>query len=176
MKIREWPIPRIRNWSIRSKIIVLVVPPLVSLLALWIFATSVMLGPALDLLDIRTNSSESGRPAAALLTELEFERKASLVYLGSGRTDLRPLTEQRTKTDSAAATFRTRATGEKLQDAANDLTKQRIKDVLGALDRLVDGRQNVDRGALDRTAAFDLYTSIIDTTYRVFGSLDSNET
>ena len=42
---------RIRNWSIRAKIILLVVPPLASLLALWIFATVVLLGPALDLLD-----------------------------------------------------------------------------------------------------------------------------
>ena len=57
---------RIRNWSIRAKIILLVVPPLASLLALWIFTTAVLLGPALDLLDVRTNRDQASLPAAAV--------------------------------------------------------------------------------------------------------------
>ena len=76
---------RIRNWSIRAKIILLVVPPLASLLALWIFATVVLLGPALDLLDIKTNRDQASLPAAALINDLQKERAASLVFIGAQR-------------------------------------------------------------------------------------------
>ena len=43
-----------RNWSIRSKIVALVAVPLVALLALWIFATSLTVGPAFHLLSAQT--------------------------------------------------------------------------------------------------------------------------
>jgi hypothetical protein len=166
---------RIRNWPIRAKILVLVVPPLASLLAMWIFATTVLLGPALDLLDIQTISQESGRPAQAVIAELQKERKQSLIYLGSGRADVDPLTDQRGATDAVADTYRKRATGSKIRSAENDLVRQRIDDAIAALDRLGDGRANIDRGALDRNAAADLYNSVIDTMTRVFGAVSNDE-
>jgi Nitrate and nitrite sensing/Histidine kinase-, DNA gyrase B-, and HSP90-like ATPase len=161
---------RIRNWSIRAKIILLVVPPLASLLALWIFATTVLLGPALDLLDVQTNRDQASLPAAAVINDLQKERAASLTFIGAKRADPRPLTAQRRLTDKSAADFKTRATGDKMSNATDDLGRQRIRDAVNALARLTDGRQNVDRGVLDRAATFDLYTSVIDSMIRVFSS------
>src|SRR5690349_2022811 len=161
---------RIRNWSIRAKIILLVVPPLASLLALWIFATAVLLGPALDLLDIKTNRDQASLPAAALINELQKERVASLMFIGGERADPRALTAQRAKTDGSAADFRTRATGDAMSNATDDLGRQRIRDAVNAIARLTDGRQNIDHGVLDRAAAFDLYSSIINSVIRVFSS------
>ena len=45
---------RTRNWSIRSKIIALVAVPLTALLALWVFATVLTVGPAFNLLSAQT--------------------------------------------------------------------------------------------------------------------------
>src|SRR6266516_2907286 len=147
----QWPLfrpeevrMRSRNWSIRSKIILLVVPPLASLLALWIFATVVLLGPALDLLDIKTNRDQASLPAAALINDLQKERAASLVFIGAQRADARPLTAQRGRTDGSAADFRTRATGDAMSNATDDLGRQRIRDAVNAVARLTDGRQNID--------------------------------
>lgn len=161
---------RIRNWSIRAKIILLVVPPLASLLALWIFATAVLLGPALDLLDVQTNRDQASLPAAAVINDLQKERAASLVFIGAKRADARLLNAQRRQTDSSALDFRTRATSDTMSKATDNLGRQRIRDAVNALARLSDGRQNVDRGVLDRAATFDLYSSVIDSVIRVFSS------
>ena len=43
-----------RGWSIRAKIISLLLVPLITLVAMWGLATYVTLGPGLDLLQTRT--------------------------------------------------------------------------------------------------------------------------
>jgi signal transduction histidine kinase len=161
---------RIRNWPIRAKIMVLVVPPLVSLLVLWIFVTNVLLAPALNLFATQTNNDQASLPAAKLVDELQVERKLSLIFLASGRADARAMGDQRTHTDAAAATFRTRATGAKMQSAASELTRQRIREAIAAMDRLPEDRQSIDRGTVDRTAAFDLYNGISDVIFGLFNS------
>ena len=61
---------RTRNWSIRSKIILMVTVPLVALLALWIFATTLTAGPALTLLGSRTLVENVGNPGEVIVGEI----------------------------------------------------------------------------------------------------------
>ena len=62
-----------RNWNIRAKITALLLVPLLALVALWGFATSLTIPPALDLLNFRTTSENVGQPAEVLMTELKKE-------------------------------------------------------------------------------------------------------
>src|SRR4029453_2068255 len=98
-----------RSWSIRQKIIMLLLVPVAALVALWLFATPITLGPALRLFDAKTSTEKIARPAEAVVSERQRERQASLSYLGDGRRDRSALTAQRAHTDAAIATFRTLA-------------------------------------------------------------------
>ncbi|MET8466718.1 nitrate- and nitrite sensing domain-containing protein, partial [Micromonospora zamorensis] len=91
---------RTRDWPIRSKLTALVVAPVSALLALWIFATTLTFGPALNLLSARTLLYDLGRPGEAVVTELQRERRLSVVQL-AGSADLPALVEQRERTDRA---------------------------------------------------------------------------
>ncbi|MFD0785788.1 hypothetical protein ACFQZ8_17940, partial [Micromonospora azadirachtae] len=85
---------RTRDWPIRSKLTALVVVPVTALLALWIFATTLTFGPALDLLAARTFLYDLGRPGEVVVAELQRERRLTVVQL-AGTEPLGALTEQR---------------------------------------------------------------------------------
>ncbi len=160
-----------RSWSLRAKIISLLLVPLITLVVMWALATAVTLGPGLDLLDAESNVENIGRPAQAVVADLQAERKLSLVYLASGRKDSAALTAQRTQTDAAAATVRQRAGSDEVADAATDFTKRRLQDHLAALDGLAALRGRVDRGEIQRGDALRAYTDVIDSGFGVSTSL-----
>src|SRR3712207_1596203 len=99
-----------RNWSIRAKIVALVAVPLVALLALWMFATALTVGPALNLLSARTLLDRVSAPGEDLIVELQRERRLSVVYLAVP-IDSAALAEQRTRTDNSVAAFRRQVSG-----------------------------------------------------------------
>jgi signal transduction histidine kinase len=161
---------RTRNWSIRSKIIALLMVPLITLVVLWGFATSLTVPPALNLLNAQTNSDYVGLPGEALVTALQRERVLSVVYLG-GSGQVPALDQQRASTDEAAAAFRERVTSKKMQNAASDLGRQRIREMINALDILSTGRGFIDRREVDRAGALGLYTGVIDSAFRLFSTI-----
>jgi len=157
------------NWPVRSKIIALAAVPVAALLALWIFATTLTVGPALSLFAARTLLEEVGRPGEELVAELQRERRLSLVHLAT-RGDLTALREQRVRTDRAAADFRRRATSDDLRDAASDVLEARLAQTLTALDALPAGRGFIDGREMDRAGAIGFYSNIIDSAYRAFAA------
>jgi hypothetical protein len=159
---------RIRTWSIRAKIITLLLPPLVSLFGLWIFATSTSAGAALALVATQTNYNEAAQPAGNVLIDLEQERKLSVVYVAGNRTDNKALTAQRLHTDQTIAEYRKHALGGKEQDAASDLMKQKLNDTLNAIGALPTGRQAVDLGQIDRAGIMQLYAMPIEAIYSMY--------
>jgi signal transduction histidine kinase len=140
------------------------------MVGLWGFATSLTVPPALDLLNFRTTAENVTQPAEELITELQRERRLSLVFLG-GRAALPALDDQRTRTDKAAADFRRTAGTEETREAANDLGRRRIAEAIKALELLPSGRTFIDRRQVDRTGALGLYNGIIDTAFRMFPPL-----
>ncbi|GIJ38626.1 sensor histidine kinase [Micromonospora andamanensis] len=169
-----------RDWPIRSKLTALVVVPVTALLALWIFATTLTFGPALDLLSARTLLYDLGRPGETVVAELQRERRLSVVHLASPRSEcgqppancvLPALVEQRTRTDAAVTELRRRVGGEQLRDAAGELLEARLDRFLGELDALPAGRAFIDRRDLDRTGAVGLYSGMISSAFRTFTAL-----
>ena len=74
-----------RSLSIRARILVLLLAPLLPLLGIWFSSTYESFGSALDLLDSRTTADDAGVPANVVLTEIQAERKLSVVHLGQTR-------------------------------------------------------------------------------------------
>ncbi|MFF5055765.1 nitrate- and nitrite sensing domain-containing protein [Micromonospora sp. NPDC000663] len=161
---------RTRDWPIRSKLTALVVAPVTALLALWIFATTLTFGPALNLLSARTLLYDLGRPGEAVVTELQRERRLSVVQL-AGTTDLPALVEQRQRTDRAVAELRRRVDGEALRDAADDLLEDRVDRLLTALAALPSGRDFIDDRMMDRPGAVGLYSGMVSAAFQAFAAM-----
>ncbi|GGM19191.1 sensor histidine kinase [Micromonospora yangpuensis] len=159
-----------RDWPIRGKLAALVVTPVAALVALWIFATTLTVGPARDLLDAQTLLDDFGRPGEQVVAELQNERRLSMIYLaddgGSSELD-----EQRRRTDAAVAELRRRIDGEPLRDAANDLLDSRLDEFVGTLDALPAGRGFIDRRQVDRIGALGLYTGMVTSAFQGFAAL-----
>jgi signal transduction histidine kinase len=168
---------RTRDLSVRTKILALLLAPLLALVALWIVATAATLDAARSLTAAQTYRDYARTPAERLIDQLQQERKLSIVYLGSKRADPKPLTDQRadqkpladqrSRTDAALAAYRKRVSSGELAGAANDLTKQRLRDLAAALETLPAARETIDNGELDRAGTMRLYTGMVDAAYRM---------
>ncbi|MFR9775190.1 nitrate- and nitrite sensing domain-containing protein [Micromonospora sp. MS34] len=159
-----------RDWPIRAKLTALVIGPVTALLALWIFATTLTFGPALNLLAARTYLYDLGRPGETVVAELQRERRLSVVQL-AGDTTLPALAEQRARTDRAVAELRRRVDGDDLRDAADDLLDARLDQLVSALDALPAGRGFIDAGKVDRAGAIGLYSGMINTAFQAFSAM-----
>jgi signal transduction histidine kinase len=165
---------RTRNWSIRSKIIALVAVPLTALAALWIFATALTAGPAVNLLSARTLLDTVGHPGEVLVGELQKERRLSVVHLsGTAATVPGALADQRAATDRAAAQFRRTAGGDDARDAASDTLRTRIAQVFADLDGLPANRGHIDRREVDVIGAQGLYNGIVNSGFQMFSATAS---
>ncbi|WP_416902662.1 nitrate- and nitrite sensing domain-containing protein [Micromonospora echinospora] len=158
------------DWPIRTKLTALVVVPVAALLALWIFATTLALGPALDLLAARTLLRDLGLPGDRVVVELQRERRLSVVQL-AGPGEVTELSDQRRRTDEAVAELRSRAGGRDLRDAADDLVDARLDRLFTALEALPAGRSFIDRRQVDRAGAHGLYTDLLDTLFQTYSAM-----
>jgi signal transduction histidine kinase len=157
---------RLRNSRVRTKITAL----LLSLVALWAFAAWVTLREGLDLLSLSTLDANTGRPGSDMITALQEERRATMVFLGRpGPQQRSALATQRARTDDAVGKFRRLAGSEDTKDAASEIGWKRTKETLTALDGLAAGRRAVDAGT-SRGQASQTFNGIIDSTFRIFRS------
>ncbi|MDI6101959.1 nitrate- and nitrite sensing domain-containing protein [Actinoplanes sp. NEAU-A12] len=154
---------RSRNWSIRSKIIAMVAVPLTALLALWIFATSVTAGPALNLLSARDAVAKLGDPGMRLISQLQRERHYSAIYQATTRPAKTELSRERDVTDELVAEL-SRAAGD--ADANADVMR-RVGDLFTEVDKLGAIRQEVDDRKISYFYIVQKYDGIIDAAFEV---------
>jgi len=155
-----------RSWSIRSKIISLVAVPIAALTALWIFATTMTLGPALSLLSAQGLLDNIGKPGENVVAALQQERRLSLVYL-AGKSSPERLATQRAVTDDAISELRRRSAG----TDTSDLLSTRLGQLDQAFAVLPSGRTFIDRRDMDKAGALGLYNGVIDSAFRAFSVL-----
>ncbi|MBB5872505.1 signal transduction histidine kinase [Allocatelliglobosispora scoriae] len=160
-----------RTWSIRTRILTLLFAPLVPLVGMWIFSAGVTMGPALALLDAQTNVEFAGDPAAAVVEQLQVERKLSVLFVSSKSDDGRELTAQRAKTDEKIADFRRLSADPELAGSGSSQTMQYVALAAAGLDSLVGGRAAIDRRQSDRPTTIGLFTGIIDKFFGIYGSI-----
>ncbi|MFJ2235729.1 nitrate- and nitrite sensing domain-containing protein [Streptomyces sp. NPDC087859] len=165
---------RFRGKSIRRKIVALLLVPLVSLTAIWGFAT-VLTGRAVaQLFHVSTVVEDLGYPTEDTLRVLQQERRQTLVYLADPRASdaLASLRETRTATDDAIAKIRKSAKDPDLRDGMDQDDEERLTAVLDAFDGVDSLRRSVEEDAVNRFQALERYNRLVDPCYALLASLD----
>ncbi|MFD5478877.1 nitrate- and nitrite sensing domain-containing protein [Streptomyces hawaiiensis] len=164
---------RFRGKSIRRKIVALLLVPLVSLTAIWAFATVLTGREAGDLFNVSSVVEKIGYPIEDTVRVLQEERRQTLVYLADPRASdgLAALRRSRTATDEAVGSIRENARNPDVRDAMGADTDERLTAVLDAFDGIESLRRSVEDGTVNRTQALDLYNRLVDPCYVLLANL-----
>jgi hypothetical protein len=151
----------IRNMSIRSKLIAILLPPLVGLTVLASLGIGASVARGVQANRI-TDETRFAVGLTGLVNELQAERDLSAGYVGSGRLDgYGDMIDQRVKVNQALATFRNQARdlGFDRDDVA---LRTAVNGALGQLNRLGTERQQIaDDASVNVQNTLDFYTPII---------------
>ena len=164
---------RFRGNSIRRKIVALLLVPLVSLTAIWGFATVLTGREAEDLFNVSDVVEKIGYPIEDTVRVMQQERRQTLVYLADPRASdgLADLRRSRTATDKAVAEIRRNAKNPDVRDAMGEGTGERLSAVLDGFDGIEALRRSVEDGTVSRAQALDLYNRLVDPCYVLLGNL-----
>ncbi|MEU7303566.1 nitrate- and nitrite sensing domain-containing protein [Streptomyces sp. NPDC007206] len=165
---------RFRGKSIRRKIVALLLVPLVSLTAIWGFATVLTGREAARLFQVTDVQQDIGYPAEDAIRVLQQERRQTLVYLADPRAAdaLAALRRTRAATDRAIAKIRGNAGGRHIFDGLDVADNERLTAVLDAFDGLDSLRHGVEQGTVTRSQAYDLYNRLVDPCFTLLASLE----
>ncbi|WP_432119164.1 nitrate- and nitrite sensing domain-containing protein [Streptomyces sp. bgisy032] len=164
---------RFRGKSIRRKIVALLLVPLVSLTAIWAFATVLTGREAADLFNVSSVVEKIGYPIEDTVRVLQEERRQTLVHLADPRASdgLAALRRARTATDEAVGSIRENARNPDVLDAMGEHTAERLTAVLDAFDGIESLRRSVEDGTVNRSQALDLYNRLVDPCYVLLAHL-----
>ncbi|MGW0859202.1 nitrate- and nitrite sensing domain-containing protein [Streptomyces sp. NPDC002690] len=168
---------RFRGKSIRRKIAALLLVPLVSLTALWAFATYVTGRQASQMMDAGSIVEKVGHPLEQAVRSLQDERRQTLVFLADPRaSDALPLLRrQQAVTDRTVAAIRDGAGRDDIRAELSGDSQGRLDAVLSAADGLPSLRQSVENRGITRLRAMDFYDRLVDPAYRFLNGLRTME-
>ncbi|MGW0191187.1 nitrate- and nitrite sensing domain-containing protein [Streptomyces sp. NPDC003362] len=163
---------RFRGKSIRRKIVALLLVPLVSLTAIWAFATVLTGREAGRLFSVSSLVEEIGYPTEDTVRVLQQERRQTLVYLADPRASngLAALKRSQAATDEAVAEIRENARDSEVRDALGD-AGERLTAVLDAFEGIEALRRSVADGTVNRSQAFVLYNRLVDPCYSLLSNI-----
>ncbi|MGC9441323.1 nitrate- and nitrite sensing domain-containing protein [Streptomyces sp. WG5] len=164
---------RFRGKSIRRKIVALLLVPLVSLTAIWAFATVLTGREASRLFSVSTVVEEIGYPVEDAVRVLQQERRQTLVHLADPRASdgLSALRRSRAATDEALGEIRRNAADADVRDALREAEEERLTAVLDALDGIGSLRRSVEDGTVERAQALGLYNRLVDSCHELLANL-----
>ncbi|THA82630.1 ATP-binding protein [Streptomyces sp. A0592] len=167
---------RLRPATVRAKIVSLLMVPVVSLLALWAFATVNTAQDIARLARVQQVDSEIRAPVAAAVTELQAERRAAVRLLADPAADAGALDQQARRTDSAVRSLRLgdRHTVADSGGYRSD-TVVRLDAFVVAAEALGSARKDITDRRATPEAAFAIYTRVVDAAFAVSGSLSGGE-
>ncbi|MFI6521757.1 nitrate- and nitrite sensing domain-containing protein [Spirillospora sp. NPDC050679] len=158
--------------SIRSRITLLVLVPLLSLAGLWAFVTVTSYGDAAQLLNSREFQQKSVLPTQRLIGELQKERRLSVWRLGADPSaDRGVLNAQRQSTDEARAAVERHSRDAGLRDAVLPSVRARIEALVARLNALESVRRTVDDHTAERQRALAEYSGMIDAGFAIYSSV-----
>ncbi|MFE0604520.1 nitrate- and nitrite sensing domain-containing protein [Streptomyces sp. NPDC058892] len=170
------PRPRLRPATVRAKILSLLMVPVVSLLALWAFATVNTAQDMARLGRVQRVDSEIRAPVTAAVTELQAERRAAVRLLADPAADAGTLDQQARRTDGAVRALRLgdRHTVADSGGYRPD-TVVRLGAFVVAAEALESARKDITDRRATPEAAFAIYTRVVDAAFAVGGSLSGGE-
>ncbi|MET8247894.1 nitrate- and nitrite sensing domain-containing protein [Streptomyces sp. NPDC005202] len=164
---------RFRGKSIRRKIVALLLVPLLSLTAIWAFATVITGRQAAQLFKVSSVVEKIAYPTEDTVRVLQQERRQTLVYLADPRASdgLAALRRSRTATDEAIAKIRRNGKNPDVRDAMGTGSDGRLTAALDAFDGIESLRRSVEDGTVSRAQALDLYNRLVDPCYVLLANL-----
>ncbi|MET8983354.1 nitrate- and nitrite sensing domain-containing protein [Streptomyces sp. NPDC004539] len=165
---------RFRGKSIRRKIVALLLVPLVSLTAVWGFATVLTGREAGRLYTVSSLMEKVGYPLEDTVRVIQQERRQTLVYLADPDAEnaLAALRRTRSATDEAFAEIRGNTEDPDLRDGLDKDDGDGLTTVLDAFDGIANLRRGVEDGTVTRSQALDLYNRLVDPCYTLLAKLD----
>ena len=158
----------LRLRSIRQRIFLLVLVPVLSLIALYVFATFLTARGALTLSEASTIKSVTGTPTGAFLGQLDAERPLAYVYLSSPTGDnLAALQVQQTRTTAAASALRTALNSPGTMNNATAPEKRAIATLLTDIKGLPALRAQVRSQIISKSRALGEYDAMVSDAYAV---------
>ncbi|MCX5197329.1 ATP-binding protein [Streptomyces sp. NBC_00249] len=164
---------RLRPATVRAKIVSLLTVPVVSLLALWGFATVSTAQDIARLSRIRQVDAEIRTPVEAALAEVQAERRAAVRYLADPASDQGPALEQQARrTDDAVRRLRLgdRHTVADSGDHPGDVVA-RLGAFVADAEALGSARKDIAARRLSPDAAYETYTRVADSALAAEGAL-----
>ncbi|WP_225884651.1 nitrate- and nitrite sensing domain-containing protein [Streptomyces sp. fd1-xmd] len=145
----------------------LLLVPLVSLTALWGFATVITGRQAIQLFDVAYVIDKVGYPIEDVARVIQKERRQTLVVLGDPRaaTATAELAKRRAETDQAVEKISVSARDPKVVDELSPQSAQRLRSIVTAFHGIGSMRRSVDQNALDPGQALELYNRLVDPCY-----------
>lgn len=157
-----------RNRSIRFKIFLLLLLPLLTLSALWGFVLNLTVGDGLALGRAGTLYDTIGITSTDLGLQIQAERALASVALSSGRAPSLTLAAQQARTTSAVSTFEKAAADEDAVDAMPEELKAPLDSLRDSLDNLGSVRESIRLGRYNRLQAINAYNGIMDRLFDVY--------
>lgn len=164
---------RFRGKSIRRKIVALLLVPLISLTAIWGFATVLTGREAAELFNVSSIVEKVSYPTEDAVRVLQQERRQTLVYLADPRASdaLAALRRSRTATDDVVGKIRGNADKSDVRNSISDSDSERLTAVLEAFDGIHPLRRSVEEGIVTRPQALYLYNRLVDPCYALLANL-----
>lgn len=155
----------------------LLLVPLISLIALWGFATFLTGREAGNLLSAGTLVEKVGHPLEDTVRAIQDERRQTLVFLADPRASnaLPLLQRQRAATDRVLNSVKDGARQKDIRDALSSDDDAQLNSILGTVEGLGALRDSVDRRSIDRSKAMEFYGRLIDPCYRFLTGLRTME-
>jgi signal transduction histidine kinase len=163
--------------SIRQRIFLLVLVPVLSLIGLYLFATSIAAQDVISLSHANTIKNATGVPTGNLLGALDAERPLAMVYMSSPTgANLAVLEGQESKTNGAVTALRAALTSGATQGSASAQEKQAITVLLNSVTGLNSLRSQIAAQIITRPRALGEYDAIVGNAYQVLNSAIEQET
>ncbi|MGW7253038.1 nitrate- and nitrite sensing domain-containing protein [Streptomyces sp. NPDC054834] len=165
---------RFRGKSIRRKIVALLLVPLLSLTAIWGFATVLTGREVAQLFHVTDVVEHIGYPTEDTVSVLQQERRQTLVYLADPRASdaLTALRRTRAATDETVRKLRKNAKDSDTVDGMDADDSERLTAALDGLGGIDSLRRSVEEGMVDRAQALDRYNHLVDPCYALLAALD----
>ncbi|WP_405495175.1 nitrate- and nitrite sensing domain-containing protein [Streptomyces sp. NBC_00096] len=151
----------------------LLLVPLVSLTALWGFATVITGRQAVQLLGVAYVIDKVGYPVEDVVRVIQKERRQTLVVIGDPRASAATaeLVKRRAATDEAVERITADARDPDVLDELAPPAARRLNSILEAFHGIGALRGAVDGGSLDTNQALELYNRLVDPCYEFLMNL-----
>jgi signal transduction histidine kinase len=159
---------RWRLRSVRTRILLLVLVPVLSLVGIYAFAIGTTARDVFTLSKANTVKNTVGDPVAAFMSQLSTERMLAIGYMSDTTgANLAKLELQETKTNTAIAGLRSALTSSGVTGNASPAESVAIAQLLRDTAGLPSLRAQVAAQIIPSGRAFDEYNAVVQSSYRV---------